>query len=291
MIKVIASDLDGTLLGADHRISQKTAETIRRACAAGYRFIIATGREFRGTMEALRGEELVCDYILCSGAEVRNEKQETLFSRAMRAEDCRRVYEILRKYDIRYLICGSDAHYCIGDEEDKSRTITEHLFAFRQDVTPEQIRKSPNYQESMKKTIAVESFEKLMEHSDQIRKFFIFSLDLELLGALKKELLELPGVDVASSFYNNLEVSDIEARKGPVLKNYIESLGYTMDEVMVFGDSLNDHSMLSMDFGATIAMENADPQIKEVAKYVTKANTEDGVAWTIEELMKKQGAV
>lgn len=288
MIKVIASDLDGTLLGADHRISHRTAETIRKACAAGYRFIIATGREFRGAIEALNGEELACDYILCSGAELRNEKQETLFSKAMDPEDCRKVFEILNKYEIRYLICGRDAHYCIGDEAAKEQAIVEYLFTFRQDVTIEQIRKSPNYRESMNKTIAVESFEKMMENSDEIRKFFIFSLDLEMLGALKKDLLELSGIDVASSFYNNLEVSDIEARKGPVLKNYIESLGYTMDEVMVFGDSLNDYSMLAMDFGATVAVDNADPEIKKISKYVTKANTEDGVAWTIEELMKKQ---
>lgn len=288
MIKVIASDLDGTLLGADHRVSHRTAETIRKACAAGYRFIIATGREFRGAIEALNGEDLVCDYILCSGAEVKNEKRETLLSKAMNPQDCWKVYEILNRYDIRYLICGCDAHYCIGDEAAKERAIVEHLFAFRQDVTIEEIRKSPNYRESMSKTFAVESFEKLMESSDEIRKFFIFSLDLEMLAALKKDLQELAGVDVASSFYNNLEVSDLEARKGPVLKNYIESLGYTMDEVMVFGDSLNDYSMLSMDFGATIAMENADPEVKKVSKYVTKANTEDGVAWTIEELMKQQ---
>lgn len=45
-----------------------------------------------------------------------------------------------------------------------------------------------------------------------------------------------------------------------------------MDEVMVFGDSLNDYSMLSMDFGATVAMENADSKLKRVAKYTTKSN-------------------
>lgn len=66
--------------------------------------------------------------------------------------------------------------------------------------------------------------------------------------------------------------NDVSAQKGPVLKKYIESLGYSMDEVMVFGDSLNDYSMLSMDFGATVAMENADSKLKRVAKYTTKSN-------------------
>ena len=58
---------------------------------------------------------------------------------------------------------------------------------------------------------------------------------------------------------------------------------------MVFGDSLNDYSMLSMDFGATVAMENADDEVKQVSKYVTKSNEDLGVAYTIHELLKKQG--
>ena len=79
----------------------------------------------------------------------------------------------------------------------------------------------------------------------------------------------------------------MRAQKGPVLKAYIESLGYTMDEVMVLGDSTNDFSMLSMDFGATVAMGNAMPEVKEAAKYVTRTNQEGGVAYTIDCLLKK----
>ncbi len=57
----------------------------------------------------------------------------------------------------------------------------------------------------------------------------------------------------------------------------------------MLGDSMNDYSMLSMDFGATIAMANADEEIKAVAKYLTKSNEEDGVAEAIEEMMKHYG--
>ena len=88
---------------------------------------------------------------------------------------------------------------------------------------------------------------------------------------------------MASSFILNQEITEVRAQKGPVLKEYIESLGYTMDEVMVLGDSFNDYSMLSMDFGATVAMENSVPGIKEVAKYITRSNEELGVAWAIDQ--------
>ena len=55
---------------------------------------------------------------------------------------------------------------------------------------------------------------------------------------------------------------------------------------MVLGDSLNDYSMLSMDFGATVAMENGVPEIKAAAKYVTKSNREDGVAYAIDRMLE-----
>ena len=126
----------------------------------------------------------------------------------------------------------------------------------------------------------------LKEGKAPIYKVFIFTEDIPLLKRIQSVLGENNKVAVASSFITNLEITDVHAQKGPMLKRYIESLGYTMDEVMVFGDSMNDYSMLSMDFKATVAMENAEPEIKEVAKYVTKSNEAYGVAYAIEELLK-----
>lgn len=61
MIKVIASDMDGTLLGDDHRIAPETLEAIKEAQKAGIRFMIATGRNFRGAMAELKDTGLICD--------------------------------------------------------------------------------------------------------------------------------------------------------------------------------------------------------------------------------------
>ena len=57
MIKVIASDMDGTLLGDNHKVAPETVEAIREAQAAGIRFMIATGRSYNGAMEELKGLE------------------------------------------------------------------------------------------------------------------------------------------------------------------------------------------------------------------------------------------
>ena len=92
MIKVIASDMDGTLLGDDHRIAPETLAAIRRACDAGIRFMVATGRNFPGAMEELKGTELTCDYVVSSGAEVRNPQQEVVKSTPISIELCEEVY-------------------------------------------------------------------------------------------------------------------------------------------------------------------------------------------------------
>ena len=120
-----------------------------------------------------------------------------------------------------------------------------------------------------------------------VYKLFLYSEDKEMLDELKMRLEKNKDIAVASSFPTNLEITDVKAQKGPVLKEYIESLGYTMDEVMVLGDSMNDLSMLSMDFGATVAMGNAEPEVKRAARYVTKTNEELGVAYAIDELLKR----
>lgn len=119
MIKVIACDMDGTLLDVNHRLNEKTAEAVQKACAAGIRFMLVTGRTFEGAVRALSGAEITCDYIVNSGAEVRNSQKQVLFSGLMNLEDCRAAYEILKKYSASYIFCTNEEEYCIGGEEDR----------------------------------------------------------------------------------------------------------------------------------------------------------------------------
>ena len=95
MIKVIASDMDGTLLGDDHKIAPETQAAIKRACDAGIRFMVATGRNFRGAMDALKDTDITCDYILSSGAEVRNPQREVVKRTPIPIDLCEEVYEEL----------------------------------------------------------------------------------------------------------------------------------------------------------------------------------------------------
>ena len=119
----------------------------------------------------------------------------------------------------------------------------------------------------------------------EVYKIFVFSQDFERLKEAKKALEGIDFISTATAFINSIEITSIKAQKGPVLKEFIEERGYTMDEVMILGDSPNDWSMFDMDFGATVAVANGYEEIKDAAQYITKSNAENGVAYAIEKVM------
>lgn len=287
MIKVIASDMDGTLLNDAHELEPQTVEAIRRAQERGIRFMIATGRNFSQTMEQLDGLDLGCDYILASGAEVRDEKQQVVSRIAMDPELCAEVFEELCKWPVSVIFSTDSYSYRIGTPEEVEQSLILQAQNFHLDISEEALRESPLFLRMKENTRASRDMEELKKAGVPIYKIFLFSEDVAMLRRLGEVLSGDGRIAVAASFETNLEITDVRAQKGPVLKAYIESLGYTMDEVMVLGDSTNDFSMLSMDFGATVAMGNAMPEVKETAKYVTRTNQAGGVAYTIDCLLKK----
>lgn len=288
MIKVIASDMDGTLLGDDHKPAPETLAAVKKACDAGIRFMIATGRNFPGAMAELKDAELVCDYIVGSGAEVRNPQQEVVVTHPISIELCRAIYEEIRDYPLSVTFCTDGYDYKIGTPEEIEESLMLQMQLFFSNQPREELAKSETYRRIKKSTRSMSDMDELEAAGVPVYKLFLYSEDKAMLDEMNVRLQRNKDIAVASSFPTNLEITDVKAQKGPVLKEYIESLGYTMNEVMVLGDSLNDLSMISMDFGATVAMANADPEVKSAAKYITKSNTEFGVAYAIEELLKRQ---
>lgn len=289
MIKVIASDMDGTLLNEKHAFSEKTIESIQKACRKGFRFMVVTGRNFVTAMQPLKDTGLVCDYIVSSGAVIRNSNKEILESISMSFDECEYIYESLKKYPIGVMFCSEERNHILGTFEEVDQAILDNIKVFFKDAGSEELRKTKLYKDCWDRTTRLPDFEALRKQNVPISKMFLVCDKPQILAEIKTELEKNGNLAVSSSFINNLEVTNIEAQKGPVLKRYIESLGYTMDEVMVLGDSLNDQSMMEMDFGATIAMANAHEDIKKLAKYVTKSNEEDGVAYVIDEMLKMYG--
>ena len=112
--------------------------------------------------------------------------------------------------------------------------------------------------------------------------FSSYGTDEEIIENIKKSTNDAA---VASTFSNDIEISHIEAQKGLILAKAIEKKGLDKSEVIVLGDSFNDYSMFT-EFKNSFAMENAIPEVKKIAKYITDSNNNDGVAKAIYKALK-----
>ena len=121
----------------------------------------------------------------------------------------------------------------------------------------------------------------LLDLDIPIYKVFVNAENGDIIREIWKEVEKIPGLAVASSFFNNLELTDEKAQKGPAILKYTQMLGYQKEDVMVLGDSLNDLSMFQAGFGAAVAMGNAHEKILDAAGYVTRSNDEDGAAFAM----------
>ena len=126
----------------------------------------------------------------------------------------------------------------------------------------------------------VQNKDKIISSEMVFYKIITSHKDKETIRDLKEKINKIGGLAVASTSEYDIEVNDIQAQKGLILAKVAKMKGIEKDEVMVLGDSFNDYSMF-IEFENSYAMENAIPEIKEIAKYITDTNNNDGVAKAI----------
>lgn len=296
MIKVIAADMDGTLLNPEHTLSDDTYNAILEAQKAGYRFMIATGRDYPGAMGALEKFALHCDFITGSGAEIRDPDGKMLQTIEMEQEYFKAIYDCAVQYGGSVRFCSGGTDYLIGDPEHVEEQMIEESRLFLGDGTDDEIREMELFQQLLSRIRCMETVEEVIREKVPVYKIFITAPDGKKAKEIWKAMETFPHLAIASSFFNNVELTHEDAQKGTAIAKYITELGYRKEEVCVIGDSLNDESMFREGFGASVAMGNAEPIIQKLAGYITKSNEKDGAAMAIrlltegklEKLKKKQ---
>ena len=113
---------------------------------------------------------------------------------------------------------------------------------------------------------------------DKIQALFT---SVEDRDAARKEIEDVPGIEITGALPMNLEINAAGVNKGKAMIELGKLLGIPREEIMAFGDGNNDLKMLK-EVGTGVAMENAIPSVKEAADYVTLSNDEEGVAKFIE---------
>lgn len=284
MIKLIASDMDGTLLNSRHEIDDESVKAIKRAEEAGIVFAISTGREYDNVEPFLKKHNIRCQCVLMNGAEYRDEDGNIVEVINIDTDVASEIIDILNRDKVSARIFTNKGVYTSDTREEALKEMTYRTMSFNPQMTVEEATEEAKKQPYFLQLKYIDNMDEFLKSGIEIRKFVAFHKDIELIDNMKKEIGKFKGIAVSSSFKDNIEITHMTAQKGIILAKVAQKMGFDRSEVMVLGDSFNDYSMFEV-FEESVAMENAVPEIKQIAKYVTDTNDNLGVAKAINKVV------
>lgn len=287
MIKLIVSDMDGTLFNSNQEISPYNLAAIQNARKNGVQFMVATGRSMETLQPTLDKYELQCSLILLNGAEVRDEHHNIISTMNIDENVLPSITKRLEELGYIAEITTNDGVQMYGTKEQMELTMGYRMICLDRThtLTLEQAIEAGKDSVFMNVLTRNESLDDLLNKQLEIRKIIVFHPDREVNDRNREQLIkEFPGLSIVSSYPENIEINAKDAKKGKALEVAIEKLGFTKDEVAVFGDGLNDISMFEL-FPNSYAPTNAEYEVKKEAKEIIPSNNDDGVGKKINELL------
>lgn len=268
MIKIIAIDLDGTLYNSERKVSARTRAAVANARENGLQPVIVTGRGRRGAEIALDTLEMDLPYICSAGALVRPGLEgETIHAWSFHAhQELLHVINFTRQHDNIGLIAEPrDGNpYWFGP--DSMNDVMDPL-------TVKEAHKS------------IRSFDPETDFDRPLLKATITAGPEQLAMAEKIVRAECPSIHQVYSGIQYIDMTADGVNKGSALSALSEYFGLQAAQVAAIGDQDIDLQMLKF-AGLPVAMQNGVPALKRIAKWVAPSNDEDGVAWTIDEILK-----
>lgn len=281
MIKLIASDMDGTLVSSSHMISESNTNAIKAAQQKGIEFIITTGRSYEDAFPQVTENGIECNYLVMNGSELRNVKGEIIQSLYLEQQLAEKIVEELMKEKVYVELYTTGGTFSPSDKETCKWAVAAKINNFHKEISLDEAYETAETHFLFDAINPVQSLQEVFNKGHQIGKIISFSSDTEKMAELRESLPQKYPVNATGSFPINLEITNPLADKGEAIKQYAKDKAIAMEEIMTIGDSYNDLGMLSEDFGYTIAMGNAIDEVKAQAKYVTDTNDADGVSKAI----------
>ena len=260
--RLIATDMDGTLLDENSTITPATCEAVKKAMDKGVKFILCTGRPVRGVKKYVDQLGLDCPVITYNGAVVvHSTTGEIIFSQNMDTDEARKVYETALEKGTWFIVWSQNRLYTnrFGPETD-----------FYQNITSSQAS-------------LIEDFDSLLARG--ITKM-LWGAEPETLDSWIEELKTagFSETTFTKSRRYYLEFFSNRTSKAVAMEKLGEYYGIKREEMVALGDQTNDLPMIEY-AGLGIAMGNAVEAVKAVAGCITAPNTEDGVAKAIEKFI------
>ena len=273
-IKIIALDLDGTLLDSQKRLSDGNRAALEEAAAKGVLIVPTTGRFFGMMPQSIRDLPFVRYAITINGAQVYDRETGTAIVREEIPLDMALdIMRLLDGYDVIYDCYRSNWGWMTESLQNKAEDYATDAHYVKM------VREFRNPVPELKAYLESTASE------GDVQKVMLFARNTPGSEAVTKAIAEavrerFPQIKATSSTWNNLELNIETAHKGNSLRRFAEHLGYALDNCMALGDGTNDLSMIEA-AGLGVAMSNAHPLVIAAADHVTASNDEDGVAKAI----------
>ena len=259
-IKLVVTDMDGTLLNSQHEVSSRFLEQFQQLKARGIHFVAASGRQFQSITHKLSSIQDDISVIAENGALMQHNGNTQVLLQ-LSPSDVNTCIALLRQVKGCYpLLCGRKAAY-IESKDD----------AF--------IEEFKNYYSAVQR---VDDLTQIKD--DEFLKVAVFHFESteDFVYPHLDPILDQFQVIVSGQHW--LDISHPDVNKAYALQQIQIDLGVTPEETMVFGDYNNDIEMLKLAH-FSYAMANAHPRVKSVAKYATLSNDENGVETVLETLL------
>lgn len=255
-IKVVISDLDGTLLNSNHTISDYTKSVFLELHKQNYLIIVATGRHHLDAMAIIDDLGIPVYLVTSNGARIHSPEKELLYSFNMNGDSVKSVLAL-----------------------DIDPEITTVLFRETVWQTSKTNKKLNAFQKELTYPPEVVDFAKLDDYA-AIKIFFSHD-DHQKLVDLKDEIIESHSNEFSYAFSLPicLEFMDKSVDKKVAISKILDKEGFSFEDVVIFGDGFNDEKMLDA-AGIGLLMGNAPDDLKNKLSHleVIETNNEDGVA-------------
>ena len=285
-IRIIALDLDGTLLDSQKRLSERNRRALELAAARGIHVVPTTGRFFGMMPQAVRDLPFVRYAITINGAQVYDRETETALVRdEIPLDMALGVMETLDRYDVIYDCYRQNWGWMTSALQQKAADYATNEHYLR--MVREFRKPVPELKAHLRETADRGDVQKVMlfGRRDAGQGTGDEGSRHAVLEEIKREMAErFPEIKVTASTWNNIELNIKTAHKGNALRRFAENLGFTLANCAAFGDGMNDFTMVEA-AGLGVAMANAEPEVKRVAKLLAPSNDEDGVAAIVETLV------
>ena len=258
-IELVLCDMDGTLLLPDHSISPRNLAAVKALQAAGIHFTLATGRPPRAMRDFIKQLGIELPTAGFNGGVLVNADGSYLQSHHVPYEAVLKTLALLAVHDVEIWLFADD-HWLLRDPLGPMVAHEQQGLGYA--------------------PLVVESFESYLHRVDKI---VATTSNAPLLIELEQQLQQLLSGEASASRSQAryLDITALQANKGDALVTLAEHLGVPLERTVAIGDGGNDPAMFQR-AGLSIAMGQADAQIREQAMLVTGSNVEDGVAQAIE---------